>query len=260
MQQYLRNSIVGLLVILGLAACASQPGKSPRDPARRPAASDIPRVEPVIARETISEHGNPAAYMVDGKIFHTSRQAIDHTEEGLASWYGEQFHGRLTSNQEVFDMYGYSAAHKTLPLPSIARITHLENGKTVLVRVNDRGPFVDGRVLDLSYAAARKLDMINQGVAPVRVEVLAAPFADADPQNPLFVLQIGAFADLVRATGLKDSLTRNGISPAYTEPVKVGDQELHRVRAGPYSELKHADEALNSLKALGFENARLLVE
>ena len=123
-------------------------------------------------------------------------------EEGLSSWYGVPFHGRRAANGETFDMYKLTAAHRTLPLNSIVRATNLLNGRWAEVRITDRGPFVEGRILDLSLAAARELDMVNAGVAPVRIELLAGP----SPLVGNFTVQVGAFLSGENAERLRDSL------------------------------------------------------
>ena len=125
--------------------------------------------EPVVTAEARSRVGNKSPYSVLGKQYRVLDRVDDYVEQGTASYYGNKFHGRRTSNQEVYDMYAYSAAHKSLPLPSFARVTNLDNGKSVVVRVNDRGPFHEGRVIDLSYAAAVKLGMASAGNAQVEV-------------------------------------------------------------------------------------------
>ena len=134
--------------------------------------------EPEVAHEPRSRVGNRSTYAVLGKQYHVLEDAKDYVEEGLASYYGNKFHGRRTSNMEVYDMYAFTAAHKTLPLPSFARVTNRDNGKSVVVRVNDRGPFHDGRVIDLSYAAAVKLGITQRGTGRVEVRALT-PGSDA---------------------------------------------------------------------------------
>lgn len=136
----------------------------------------LPRVEcipePVVAHEPLSPVGNRSPYTVLGRAYRVRESAEGFVETGIASYYGNKFHGRRTSNQEVYDMYAFTAAHKSLPLPSFARVTNLDNGRSVVVRVNDRGPFHDGRVIDLSYAAAVKLDIHRQGTGRVEVRGL----------------------------------------------------------------------------------------
>lgn len=138
---------------------------------------DIPDVdaipEPEVTNEPRSPIGNRKTYSVLGKKYEVLDNAAGYVETGVASFYGKKFHGRRTSNLEVYDMYAFSAAHKTLPLPSFARVTNLDNGKSVIVRVNDRGPFHSGRLIDLSYAAATKLGYVNNGTARVEVRALS---------------------------------------------------------------------------------------
>lgn len=146
-----------------------RPGEADTVPDYVPDVDAIP--EPEVRAEPRSRTGNKS-YSVLGKRYHVLDSAHGYDEEGLASYYGKKFHGRRTSNQEVYDMYAFTAAHKTLPLPSFARVTNLDNGRSIVVRVNDRGPFHAGRVIDLSYAAAVKLGYRDRGTARVRVEAL----------------------------------------------------------------------------------------
>ena len=146
-----------------------RPGEADTVPDYVPDVDAIP--EPEVRAEPRSRAGNKS-YSVLGKRYHVLDSAHGYAEEGLASYYGKKFHGRRTSNQEVYDMYAFTAAHKSLPLPSFARVTNLDNGRSVVVRVNDRGPFHAGRVIDLSYAAAVKLGYRDRGTARVRVEAL----------------------------------------------------------------------------------------
>src|SRR6476661_1650747 len=137
--------------------------------------------EPEVKTEARSIYGNRSPYQVLGQTYRVIDDPSQYDEVGLASFYGNKFHGRRTSNLEVYDMYAFSAAHKTLPLPSFARVTNLANGKSVIVRVNDRGPFHDGRLIDLSYAAAVKLGVYPHGTARVQVHGLtAADMVDGD--------------------------------------------------------------------------------
>lgn len=148
--------------------------------------SNIP--EPVPRHEPRSVYGNRSPYTVLGKTYRVLDSAEGYVERGIASWYGQKFHGRLTSSREPYDMCSFSAAHKTLPLPSYALVTNLDNGRRVVVRVNDRGPFLRGRVIDLSYAAAHKLGYINTGSAEVEVEQILpgeAPMIATRPVPPL---------------------------------------------------------------------------
>lgn len=147
-----------------------KPGVSDSTPTEVPDVDCI--AEPTIAAEPLSDYGNKSPYSVLGKNYTVLDTAADYEETGLASYYGQKFHGRKTSNHEVYDMYQFTAAHKTLPLPSFALVTNLDNGKNVIVRINDRGPFHDGRVIDLSYAAAVKLGITGRGTGRVEVKAL----------------------------------------------------------------------------------------
>ncbi|MGH8054626.1 MAG: septal ring lytic transglycosylase RlpA family protein [Stenotrophomonas sp.] len=147
-----------------------RPGVKDTTPDYVPNVGCIP--EPVVTNEARSPVGNKSPYVVLGKQYRVMDRVDGYVEQGTASYYGQKFHGRLTSNREVYDMYTFSAAHKTLPLPSFARVTNLDNGESVVVRVNDRGPFHDGRVIDLSYAAAVRLGITQRGTGRVEVRAL----------------------------------------------------------------------------------------
>ena len=126
--------------------------------------------------ESKSKYGNPKSYVVFGKRYYVKDSAKGYVEQGIASWYGTKFHGRRTSSGETYDMYAMTAAHKTLPLPTYARVTNLENGRSVMVKVNDRGPFHQNRIIDLSYSAATRLGIVKTGTGRVEVEAI-------DPRN-----------------------------------------------------------------------------
>jgi rare lipoprotein A len=150
-----------------------------------------------------------------------------YTEEGNASWYGEPFHGRRASNGEIYDMYKLTAAHRTLPFETIVRVTNLSNGRSTTVRITDRGPFVDNRIIDLSLAAAREIELVGPGVAPVRLEVLG----DVDLTAGFFTVQVGAFRDRGNAERLRERLTAS-YSPIFIQQYDSPDGVLYRVRVG----------------------------
>ncbi len=162
-----------------------KPGVSDSTPTEVPDVDCI--AEPTIADETPSAYGNKSPYTVLGKRYEVLDSSADYDEQGLASYYGQKFHGRKTSNHEVYDMYQFTAAHKTLPLPSFALVTNLDNGRDVIVRINDRGPFHDGRIIDLSYAAAVKLGITARGTGRVEVKALHAD----DPRLPALLASRG---------------------------------------------------------------------
>lgn len=216
---------------LGLIGCAGTPGPAPA----RPEPADGPPLEapadladlpdPVPRREPPSARGNPPQYTVAGRTYRVMESASGYYATGLASWYGRKFHGRTTSSGEPFDMFQLTAAHRTLPIPTYVKVTNLDNQRSTLVRVNDRGPFHSDRIIDLSYAAAVKLGFADHGTARVRVEVVE--------QTPSFVLQAGAFRDLAAADQLRTRLSGLTGAPAYV--VRVSADTLYRVRLGPVS-------------------------
>jgi len=163
-----------------------------------------------------------------GRSYHVLDDATGFVETGIASYYGEKFHGRRTSNQEVYDMYAFSAAHKSLPLPSFARVTNLDNGQSVVVRVNDRGPFHEGRVIDLSYAAAVKLGIHQAGLG--RVEVRALVPEGGPPPPTRQYLQVGAFSVLANAEQALGQLHAAGLKAAMLYDGESGGRRIWRVR------------------------------
>ncbi|MCF1182370.1 septal ring lytic transglycosylase RlpA family protein [Marichromatium gracile] len=177
-----RRLLIALAIgAAALGGCASQPGQHQLDAFDDvpPEIASIPDAVPKV--EPRSRYGNPKSYEVFGKRYYTKASSRGHVERGLASWYGKDFHGRRTSSGEPYDMHAMTAAHKTLPLPTYARVTNLENGRSVVVRINDRGPFHGSRVIDLSYTAATKLGMARKGTAMVEVRAIDPRRPDADP-------------------------------------------------------------------------------
>ena len=194
--------------------------------------------------------GNRSPYTVNGRTYQVMRSEEGYRERGFASWYGEKFHGHKTSNGEIYDMFQLSAAHKSMPIPGFLRVTNLENNRSIIVRVNDRGPFHSDRVLDLSYAAAYMLDFHNKGTAMVEIEAIVPPAAPtlADQSVPVQrapapvsmaggtgqFLQVGAFSDLRAAEQLSQKLRALTTRPVFIRSVENEDQQsLHRVRVGP---------------------------
>jgi len=171
------------------------------------------------------------------------------TEKGIASWYGEPYHGRRTASGEIYDMYELTAAHKTLAFGSIIKVTRRDTGADVKVRVNDRGPFIEGRIIDLSYAAAKKIDLDVDGVAPVKIKVVGREAvrerkpARAEESEDCFWVQVGAFSDPDNARRVESELERNGEEAVTLE----GLDELWRVRVGPFDKEKLAERARNRI-------------
>jgi rare lipoprotein A len=200
-----------------------------------------------------------------GKRYFVLPSATGYQERGVASWYGPGFHSKQTSNGERFDMYEMTAAHKSLPLPTWVEVTNLRNGRSITVRVNDRGPFKDGRIIDLSYSAAEKLDMLRDGTTFVEVRALsgAPPIkssaASLSPSAPLFI-QAGAFQTEANANGLLAKLGREGLGRSFVRQNTVGGQTLFRVRIGPIEGVAEFDRVLDRLEALGVTDARLAAD
>ncbi len=161
-----------------------------------------------------------------------------YTETGYASWYGNPYHGRRAANGEIYDMYKLTAAHRTLPFGMQVKVTNLENGRTVIVRINDRGPFVKGRIVDLSLAGARKIQMVGPGTALVRLEVLSA----SSPSDPgLYAVQVGAFRDRSNAESLAKNMRRR-FGDASIEGYRSYGRSFYRVRVGVHSTLTEANK------------------
>ena len=215
--------------------------------------------------EPRSKRGNPPFYTVLGKRYVVLPSAEGYVERGVASWYGPTFHGVSTSMGESYDMYGMTAAHKTLPLPAYARVTNLRNGKSVVVRINDRGPFVANRIIDLSYTAAAKLDMLREGTTLVEVRVVTA----RDSTSSRATMSCRRRRSTCRPAPSRTRSTRNG----WSERLKaggVGDcvraapldgkPRIFRVRAGPVASTAEFDRLAGQLAKLGITDARLATD
>ena len=172
--------------------------------------------------------------------------AVGYIERGTASWYGEDFHGRPTSSGEIYNMFGLTAAHKLMPLGTVVKVTNMENGRSVTVKINDRGPFVDNRIIDLSYSAAEALDMVNTGISPVEVEVLEWGEIFSD-----FTVQVGSFVVEQNALRLKKKL-ESKYQYVYIVPFVNNDKKFYRVRVGSVKEIKEAEQLVDELSAEGF--------
>jgi rare lipoprotein A len=240
-----------------LAACSSSPPPRPTpQPNRAPTPAELAAIPDAVPRyEPRSARGNPASYEVFGKRYHVLATAEGYKERGVASWYGPDFHTRATSSGEPYDMFGMTAAHKTLPIPSYVRVTNLANGRSIVVRVNDRGPFVANRIIDLSYTAAHKLDMWRAGTAFVEVEAITpgAPASAPPAAAPgRLYLQTGAFGVEENAQALARRLRDAGITNVSVVPPGRGSS-LHRVRIGPIVDVARFDMLAERVQGLGIE-------
>ncbi|MAT49887.1 MAG: septal ring lytic transglycosylase RlpA family lipoprotein [Porticoccaceae bacterium] len=240
------NRIWLFLALITLVSCSGPGVQRDSGPARDIDVSLIPDAVPRV--EPLSKWGNRSPYDVFGRTYHVLPSSRGYRERGVASWYGTKFHGRKTSNGETYDMYAMTAAHKSLPIPSYVQVTNLENGKRIIVRVNDRGPFHDDRVIDLSYVAAKKLGMHDTGTS--RVEVVAidparfqhntveAPRIPSNPQ-PLGVLagqsylQTGAFSSRDAAQSSRAQIAELLKYPVLVREAAVGGKTLFKVLVGP---------------------------
>ena len=238
-----------------------------RAPKRPPDLGSVPDAVPKV--EPRSASGNPPFYEVYGRRYHVLPTASGYRERGVASWYGEKFHGRRTSSGEPYDMYAMTAAHKTLPLPAYVRVTNLENRRSIVVRVNDRGPFVDNRLIDLSYAAAVRLDMITEGTAMVQVEAIdpsaratAAPVAEQPPPDDAVYVQAGAFRSRLNAESLAQRIRAEavGLPGVYVLEDKSGNLPIYRVRIGPISGVEDFDRVVEKMTMIGIPDAYLALD
>lgn len=261
----MRTSISRYLVVIALAGIAAGCVTAPPEPTEAPPPetppvdiSEIPQPEP--KPEPLSEEGNPVFYEVMGERYHVLLEATEFTQTGMASWYGRKFHGRTTASGEIYDMYALTAAHKTLPLPSYVRVTNLENGREIIVRVNDRGPFHSDRIIDVSYAAAVKLGMIEEGTVRVRIEALTLAGQNVpDDANPALYLQTGAFANAANAHEQAAQLKAMGLAPVFITPT-IDATPLYRVRVGPFEAPEALAAAAATLGDAGIASLTLRVD
>ena len=260
-----KNSLITLiLTVFILTACSSGRYQQRNDstPARLPSQAEL---KDAIARAEPYSRGGNNNYQVRGKHYKVLHSAENFEEIGIASWYGNKFHGHLTSNGEIYDMYTMSAAHKNLPLPTYLTVTNLANNKSVIVRVNDRGPFHQSRIIDLSYSAAYKLDMLKTGTAEVKITAITNFNNVAhqknslnDKKNPTNSMGIATPYIQVFATSKKQLAQQKSktLSKQTQQNVIYPEQQgIYRVLIGPIDNLKVLNELLNTLKANGYPNA-----
>ncbi|MCF6300986.1 MAG: septal ring lytic transglycosylase RlpA family protein [Proteobacteria bacterium] len=243
-----------LIILTLLSAC----GK--KDKYRDINPDKIKRLKP--KTEKLSKYGNHSPYRVHGRSYRVNNNATGFTQTGQASWYGKKFHGKKTSNQEIYDMYKLTAAHKTLLLPSYVEVTNLRNNKKVIVRVNDRGPFVGNRIIDLSYAAAKVLDFVDQGITDVKIEVLKSP---GDNKNNHIshgsaYIQLGAFSDKNSAKNLAEKISNLLGIKTFITILNTQLGQLHRVRIGPLDSDHRINKLLNEISNSGLSDAKVVTE
>jgi len=281
----LKGLLISTILLL-LAACSSSPSSTANSTSTAPkSASDayqasryniqqdrgpsqlldpaqIREVIPTLERRTMA--GNKSPYTVNGQTYRVMPSEQGYRERGFASWYGEKFHGHKTSNGEIYDMFQLSAAHKSMPIPGFLRVTNLANNRSIVVRVNDRGPFHSDRIIDLSYAAAYMLGFDNQGTAMVEVEAIVptiaatgeaprppSPVLRIPPSDSGVILQVGAFSDLQAAQQLSMKLQQMTTRPVFIRSVEIGEQReiVHRVRVGPIPDADEISRITDSVVA-----------
>lgn len=239
---------------------------------------DVSNVQDAIPNtEPRSKYGNPKNYKVLGKWYKVRESSSGYREKGISSWYGKKFHGHRTSSGETYDMYAMTAAHKSLPLPSYVRVTHLKNGRSVIVKVNDRGPFHQGRIIDLSYSAAKKLGITATGTGVVEVIALDPktykknqtykpkfnrPSALATyPLKPNFKLfiQVGAFSNQINANSLRKRLSRM-FKQQQIHSDFLSEKNIYRVRIGPLASVAIADKLSIFLNKKGIPTTKIVID
>ncbi len=225
-------------------------------------APDVTKVEDAHPRyEPYSRGGNKKNYTVLGKTYQVMDTGKGYQATGIASWYGSKFHGHLTSNGETYDMYSMSAAHKTLPLPSYVRVTNLDNSKQVIVRVNDRGPFHEGRIIDLSYAAAHRLDVLKTGTAKVKIEVIyidnpeSVALAELK-ESKLHYIQVLASSNKSKV----EQLAKNLESKYQLKTRLLSANNLYKLQLGPIGQHQIATKLNEKLKSDGYPQSYLITE
>lgn len=236
--------IIVFWILMGAGStCASQPTKS------------------YPGTETHSNSVQTLPYRVDGRVYYPLDNSSGFVQEGIASWYGWNFHGKLTSNGEVYNMNSLTAAHKTLPFNSVVLVTHRKSGKSVTVRINDRGPFVSDRIIDLSYGAANKLGMAETGTAPVNLRVIrgakSSPprnAAGTSAKKEIYSVQVGVFENLDNARNISHQFNTSRVLA-----VKQSNQKLYKVLVGEYSNYEKALEPMDRMRLRGFKKAFIVL-
>ncbi|MCB1827133.1 MAG: septal ring lytic transglycosylase RlpA family protein [Coxiellaceae bacterium] len=251
-----------LLISALLQACVTSASHRDGPPPRPVNLSQVK--EPVPKYEPKSRYGNPKSYVALGRRYFVLNSAEGYDKRGIASWYGSKFHGQLTSSREPYSMYAMTAASPDLPIPSYVRVTNLENGRSAIVRVNDRGPFAANRIIDLSYAAAAKLGYAKNGTALVEVRAINMRNPNATPPTvltarPQLYLQVGAFAEYTHANHLRRELSRYTTKPIRITRNDSGKRTIYRVQIGPLIGVGESDSLFNKLNKHGLNTAMTVI-
>ncbi|MBA2654283.1 MAG: septal ring lytic transglycosylase RlpA family protein [Gammaproteobacteria bacterium] len=271
-----------VFVILLVTGCSTMSKKEcDNAPPRSINCEKIPNAHP--QTEPLCRYGNPECYDVDGQKYYVLKTAQGYCKTGLASWYGTKFHGRNTSSREPYNMFAMTAASRNLPLPTYVEVTNLENGKTIVVKVNDRGPFKSDRIIDLSYAAASKLGFANKGTANVQVKAIDVHHSNEEQQilfahnesipevqiNPIALpspsqsakavklsryLQVGAFANHDNALKLQEKIAQYTQANVLIKEGQANHKMVYRVQIGPFSTAEESNAIMDTLKAQGYDH------
>ena len=254
-----------LSTILMLSACAIRDGA----PARFD--KDPNQIRDAIpANEPLSRYGNPESYTVMGETYHVMKSSQNFEQSGEASWYGTKFHGRKTSSGEPYDMYAMTAAHKTLPLPTYVEVTNKRNGRKAIVKVNDRGPFHPGRIIDLSYAAAQKLGVAGEGTAPVEIKAINTGALDLTTSSVVLPesnggdgkihVQVAAMGTVNAAEDMATTLRDKNFNSVRVHVTEADGKKFYRVRIGPIPNVDLAYRVLKNLNDIGHNSARVIID
>jgi rare lipoprotein A len=264
------RDITIILSVLVFTACSRLPVKEDGPPPQPVDVSSVPDAVP--RAEPLSKYGNPPSYAALGREYQVMTDSKDYVERGIASWYGTKFHGQRTSSGEPYDMYTMTAAHKSLPIPTYVEVTNLVNHKKIIVRVNDRGPFKENRIIDLSYAAASRLNILADGTGLVEIRAIdplaynrppqpASDIVKPDPTGALrLYLQVGAFIDQQNAENLRHRLL--DIAPVEINTAEPGEpgRTFYRVRLGPLTTVDEADRLAARLAGMGIDVMRVVID
>lgn len=251
----MRNSLfIFILTSLFLIGCSSSSRYSITDDVAPNTPLSVEHIEDAHPQYEPYSLGGNKNYTLRGINYTIVKEAKGFTEKGQASWYGKKFHGHLTSNGEIYDMYSMTAAHKTLPLPSYVKVTNLDNKKTAIVRVNDRGPFHEGRIIDLSYAAAYKLGVVQTGTANVAIEVITIDkpvMTSPQKKKVQYLIQVASAKSEQRIRTLSEQLSQTLTVESFVDSVNGS----HRVFLGPFNDDALTQQTLEKVKLLGYETA-----
>jgi len=262
----MKSNILFISLIIILTACSTHNGryaqKHDSTPSRKPYPSELIDAVP---RDELPSRGGNKNYTVRGKHYNVLSTSKNFTETGIASWYGNKFHGHLTSNGEIYNMYGMTAAHKNLPLPTYVKVTNNNNNKSVIVRVNDRGPFHESRVIDLSYSAAYKLDMLKTGTTNVTIEVIDSkrkikkivPIKKTKSASAIVNSKsINNYIQILATQSRKSAINQSTMLQRFNTPnITTYSNGIYRIKLGPFSNELQQEKTLQEVRANGYPKA-----